>query len=457
MIKNIGLARRLVAIGTPRILVVGDLMLDDDLHGGFAGPAQECAACPKFVVAGEETRLGGAGAVAAMAAALGATVRLATVAGNDDEAREAERLLEAAGVDPFIVRADGHKTTVKSRWFADGRQVWRSDDEKPQAINEYLSGVLANATRGGWVYDATLIADYGKGVCTPAVLAAAIGAARERQAPCIVDPAHGADWSRYVGAAAAKCNAAEFRCARYDLLPLTIRTEGAAGMAIYKPGSSPYPFFPKRRNVLDSTGAGDMVLAALGVCVAVGWDWPDACRLANAAAGIKVERRGAVPVSRGDVLLDLLAGEKVLPADLAGPWAAAHRAAGRSVAMANGCFDGLHAGHLETLRTARRECDAVLVAVNGDESVRRLKGKGRPIQGEDDRAEVLAELACVDAVVVFHEDTPAKLAESVKPCAIVKGADWKGKTVAGAEHAGRVVFADLLGGVSTTRLAAARA
>lgn len=418
----IDLARKLWALKPPRVVVVGDAITDVDVHGRWRSfPAQEAASCPVFVEERRAQRPGGAGAVAAMVRGLLA--------------------------DTAEFSAGLH---VKRRYFVGGQQIFRVDDEASPAI---LNARLI-AEEIPYV-DAVLIADYGKGVCTPAVLRAAIDGAKARDIPCIVDPARGADATRYAGATWIKCNAAEFAALKArpePLPPRVIVTLGADGIRPMRTDSEQYATtYPTRpRNVVDVTGAGDMVLAALGVAIAGGLSWAEACTIAVAASGCKVERQGAVPVSRAEVVVDLLHDIKIVPPDLLPAIRDVARAQGQRVAFTNGCFDVLHAGHVHCLTEARAQGDVLVVGLNSDASVRRLKGPRRPVNTAADRAAVLAGLACVDYVVEFDADDPAELVRTLRPDVMVKGADYANRHIAGAEHAGRVHLVPLRDGRSST-------
>jgi D-beta-D-heptose 7-phosphate kinase/D-beta-D-heptose 1-phosphate adenosyltransferase len=421
----IDLALALHRLPRKRVLVVGDRVADVDRHGSCSRYAQEAEGCPVFAVERTEVRDGGAGAVAATAEALGADVE-------------------------FL--RPPYPSTV-TRHFAGGRQVFRSDSRgRPMddAQAKALVWRVGDATRRA---DAVLIADYGKGCCTPAVLRAAIDGARASGIPCVVDPARGRDWSAYDGAAVIKCNHGEWDAAgeRTEGVPVVVRTEGARGMSLF-PSMEAFPARP--REVVDVTGAGDAVLAALGVCLAGGMTLADACRVANAVAGVKVGRRGASIVTRCEAVADLLHGVKILPPELLPPVLASRRAAGRRVAFTNGCFDLLHAGHVQCLAEARAQADLLVVGLNSDASVRSLKGPTRPANEWADRAAVLAALASVDLVVGFDAPTPLELIRIVRPDVLVKGADYRREEIAGADFVescgGRVHLAAMRGGRSTT-------
>jgi D-beta-D-heptose 7-phosphate kinase/D-beta-D-heptose 1-phosphate adenosyltransferase len=377
----IELALALHKVGEPRILVIGDGIVDEDCYGHFRDhPAQEDETCPVFSTNKIMSRGGGATAVLRMAQALGAKIE------------------EVIG-----------KTAHKCRYFVGTRQVFRVDTAfKPESFLAYVQTALTKS------YDCILISDYGKGVCTPDVLKAAIAGARK--IPCIVDPHNNRDWTRYAGCTAIKCNWHEWAAIREDrgrhVTPKIIVTQGNRGMVMFD-NVSIGPVESRTRKVVDVTGAGDMVLAALGVCHGLGW--PDACKIANAAAGLKVERRGAVPVSRSEVIMDLCHGHKVLPRALV------PHIQGKRVVFANGCFDLLGHHHVHLLREAKKHGDVLVVGVNDDASVRRLKGPKRPVISFEQRADMLAALEVVDWIVGFSEDSPVQLVKDLSPEVLVKG------------------------------------
>lgn len=451
---SLELALALHRIGRPRILVVGDFILDREVHCEPVRFAQEAAHCPVWKEGWTYEHPGGAGAVELMCKGLGADTFFASIGTG----------------------------TTKTRYFIGDTQVLRVDQDAlpiPAADTNRIAADISSLFPAIWQQDdavsAVLIADYGKGVCTDAVLRAAIDGAAKRGIPCIVDPAHGADWKRYAGATCIKCNQHEWEanksCGHTE--SIIVVTEGALGLWMSDSGDYRKHFEPVPRHVVDATGAGDMVLAALGVCIAgsytgpcrcgnsgepwcrvcnsdgsSGMSWPDACRVANAAAGLKCERRGAVPVPRAEIIADLLTDTKVIPQELL-PAVAQNR----KVVWSNGAFDRLHRGHLHLLAEAKKHGNLLIVGVNSDASVSSRKGAGRPLQTCSDRCAMLAALACVDYVVEF--DTQADLAacvEAVKPAVIVIGDDYRGRKVVGSEFAGSVHFVEKLPGYSTTEL-----
>ena len=446
------------------ILVVGDVMLDRYLYGAVERISPE-APVPVFSRGREAVMPGGAGNVARNVTALGAR---ATLVGLGDGVLRAE--IARAGIADGLVRSATRPTTEKLRVIAGQQQMIRIDDEATGGLTaEEEAGLLAAldvalAERP----DAIIVSDYGKGVCAPAVLA------RLKGAPVFVDP-KGADFSRYAGAACITPNAAEMAlaagmptrtedecaaAARHvmarDGVGAILVTRSARGMMLVRPHDA--VAVPARaQEVFDVSGAGDTVIAALALGVAAGRGLDDAMRLANAAAGIVVAKLGTATASAAE-LTAALAGNGSALLDRASVTAlvAQWKAAGLRTGFANGCFDILHAGHVQLLTQAAAACDRLVVALNDDASVRRLKGPTRPVNGLEDRAAVIAALRPVAAVTSFSEDTPLGLIEALLPDVLVKGADYRAEEVVGwpavRAAGGRLLLAELLPGRSTTAI-----
>ncbi len=475
-------------LGTPRVLVVGDLMLDRYIWGDAARVSQEA---PVLLLQADrrEERLGGASSVATMLRALGANVTLAGVVGADAGGASVRGILGDLGVDASaVVTDDGRPTTVKERYIGRAQQkhpqqILRVDYERREPLHDELGAVLsrhiaAEVRRA----DVVLVSDYDKGVCTPAVLAATIAAAKACGKRVLADPTRGGDYAKYAGCAAITPNRLEAGLAVGRELRTTADALVAAaelrerlgleagivtldkdGMALCDRVGRRELFPTRPRQVYDITGAGDMVLSVLGLALASGADYPDAIRLANVAGGLEVEKIGVATVTRDEIQRDLADGDstirpfaKVLPVAALVEELGRRRAAGQRVAFTNGCFDVLHAGHVQYLGEARAQADVLVVGLNADASVRALKGPSRPVNAVDARAAVLAGLAAVDFVAVFHEPTPAELIRAVRPDVLVKGADYRKDEVVGAEfvesYGGRVHLAGLREGVSTSML-----
>ena len=480
------LLRLLDDLAHPRVLIVGDLILDRYV-GGEVGRISPEAPIPVLRATRVEERLGGAGNVAANLRAMEAEVDVVGLVGDDVRGERVLELLAAIGVGTAgIVRDTSRPTTQKTRLVSGGQQMLRVDWEEARALDEaaaqrLLSGMAARVGAAG----AVVLSDYGKGVVTSAVTKAVIAAAREAGVPVLVDP-KGDDYTIYRGATLVTPNRKEAeaalgrRLAHLDDVPegaaelirtaeltAAVITLGADGMyfrTTASDGGEAEGRVPAlARAVFDVTGAGDTVIAHLALGLAAGVPLGTTVRLANLAASLVVARRGAASVTRGELRASL--GERRgggrcvlrredLPAVLA-EW----RAEGKRIVFTNGCFDILHAGHIAYLADARSRGDVLIVGVNDDDSVRRMaKGPDRPINPLGDRMQVLAALEMVDAVVAFGEDTPKEIIEAVTPDVLVKGQDWEDKGVVGREwvesHGGEVYLAPLVPGRSTTAIAA---
>jgi D-beta-D-heptose 7-phosphate kinase / D-beta-D-heptose 1-phosphate adenosyltransferase len=484
-------AEILASIGRPKVVVVGDLILDQYVTGAVDRISPE-APVQVLRVESDDTRLGGAGSVAHDLAVLGADVTLVGVLGSDDAGKRFVDRAQTAGVRPQALTDPTRPTSVKTRhlarsqrWAADAsnplpQQVLRVDRESTEplaagleaALVQTLSAELARA-------DAVVVSDYAKGLLTEGVLAAVFRWAKESGRPAIVDPKR-EDFSVYRGATGITPNrpetgvatgvrvktladaekAAESLVSRFGFgfVLVTLDREGM----LLKDGSSAARHFPSTpREVFDVTGAGDMVVAVMGLVLASGGTPAEAASLANVAAGIEVERVGAVPISRAEIAERLSGaatsggrGPKAVDRAAAAALARALRAGGKRIAFTNGCFDVLHAGHARLLAFARAQADVLFVGLNSDDGVRRLKGESRPVNAQDDRVEMLCALGAVDHVVVFPEDDPVALIRAIEPDVLVKGADWKDRGVLGREiveaRGGKVVLAPLLEGRSST-------
>jgi len=474
------------ALGRPRVLVLGDLILDRYTWGNAERVSQE-APVILLRVDEREARLGGAANVCNMLRGLEAEVTCAGVVGQDFDGRQVRKMLRDLEVDESLVLFDESRpTTVKERFIgrAQGRhphQILRVDSEvrdplSAELAHELSERILAQLER----FDVVLISDYDKGVCSPRLLRAVIDAARELNKPVIVDPIRGSDYSRYRGATTMTPNRSEatgatgieiktnddaLRAARKlcrELkLDFGIVTLDRDGMALVAPegGGEVYP--TQARAVYDITGAGDMVLAMIGVCFALGVAPAEAVRLANVAGGLEVEKVGCTPVPRREIMARLAADRaagtgKVVSQQVLAALVAAHRAAGQRIVFTNGCFDLLHVGHVTYLQEAARLGDVLVVGVNGDASVRRLKGPTRPVIGESDRAAILAALGCVAYVTTFDDDTPRTLIEAVRPDVLVKGGQYKTTEIVGYDfvtsYGGTVCTVAMVDGISTSHI-----
>jgi D-beta-D-heptose 7-phosphate kinase/D-beta-D-heptose 1-phosphate adenosyltransferase len=466
--------------GGARVLVVGDLMLDRYLTGDVGRISPE-APVPVLKLSGERLVAGGAANVARNLRGLGLGVALAGVLGDDADGVALLGLLQTAGMDAAAVLTDARRpTTSKTRIVGNCQQMLRIDAEETAPLAAAVADALAAAVLARLQdSDALLLSDYAKGVLTGDLCQRLIAAAREHGVPVLVDP-KGRDFARYRGATLLTPNRAELalavgadaddldglllraRALREDLgLAQLVVTLGELGMALVDAdGTTRVPAVA--REVFDVSGAGDTVIAGIAAGLAAGLDPVDRAHLANLAAGVVVGHRGTAAIT-GDELAAAIAGEaaleqaaKVRAADAMRAQVDAWRAAGDRVVFTNGCFDLLHVGHVTYLERARRHGQRLVVGLNTDRSVRALKGAGRPVIGEQDRARVLAALAAVDGVVLFDEDTPLELIRALRPDVLAKGADYREDEVVGAAEVkswgGQVVLVPLVAERSTSAI-----
>jgi D-beta-D-heptose 7-phosphate kinase / D-beta-D-heptose 1-phosphate adenosyltransferase len=481
----------LEGLGRPKVLVLGDLMLDRYTYGNAQRISQEA---PVIVLRADrhEARPGGAANVANMLAALEADVTCAGVVGVDAAGDELRQVLAAAGVDCRAILTDESRpTSVKERFvgLAASRhpnQILRVDHESCQPLDGPLETALVARLEEllPW-HDALLISDYGKGVCTPRLLQAAIRAAHLVHVPVIVDPSPACPLEHYRTVTVIKPNRAETEQAT----GITIRTPDDAlaagrklcqtleatmalvtldrdGMMLVDGNGYGENFPTEARDIYDITGAGDMVLAMIGLCLASGTDPADGVRLANVAAGLEVERAGVAVIHRDEIRAEIFSHRhggtaKIVTSKQAGLLADEHRRRGERIIFTNGCFDLLHVGHVSYLAEAAALGGVLVVGVNSDTSVRRLKGAGRPVIAESDRAAMLAALACVHYVVVFDDETPCRLLETIRPDVLVKGGTYTPNEVVGHEiveaYGGEVRVTGMIDGISTSNILASLA
>ena len=465
----------------PHVLVVGDVMLDQYIWGEVERISPE-APVPIVRATLRDQKPGGAANVAMNLAGLGACVTLVGFAGGDREQQTLESLLADHGIEPSLITVPTVPTTTKLRILSGHQQMMRVDSEPTTEFSQQdYQPLLQCAFAAMADASVVLLSDYAKGVLTEAVSQAVIRQARHRGIPVLVDPKR-RDFARYRGATAICPNLKELAAAigkpangvetllnaGEDLvsalaLQYMAVTLGEKGIAVLQPNSRSHAPAVIRQ-VYDVSGAGDTVIAVLALAAACGIPIATAIELANIAAGIVVSKVGTVPIQRDELLgalsqqASIHMDEKVLRGDWLLARVSAWRSAGERIVFTNGCFDVLHIGHICLLEQARRKGDRLIVGLNGDDSVRRLKGPLRPIVAEQQRARVLAALSSVDAVVVFDEDTPLRLIEALRPDVLVKGGDYTEDTVVGAREVrawgGRMELIPLVGNISTSRLIA---
>lgn len=479
MTENSALVELVESIKETPVLCVGDVMLDRFIHGSVDRISPE-APIPVVLIEHETTMLGGAGNVVRNLVAVGARPAFVSVVGDDASGREVTRLVgEHCEIDPCIVVEPGRQTTIKTRFFASAQQLLRADRETRAALAPGGGDqIVARAERLMDKVGAVVLSDYGKGVLAPPVAGELISRARARGLPVIVDP-KGTDYTRYRGATLLTPNRKELAeatkmavdtdeavvaAARHLIetcgVEAVLVTRSQDGMTLVEAAGAIHHLPAEAREVYDVSGAGDTVIATLAAAIGSGASPLDAARIANVAAGIVVGKVGTAVAHASELVSalhhdDLWGGEaKIRSLDGAAEMVERWRRKGLKVGFTNGCFDLLHPGHVSLLGQAKAACDRLVVGLNSDASVARLKGPTRPVQSEAARGTVLASLASVDLVVIFPEDTPLKVIETLKPDILVKGADYTVETVVGAAQVqswgGRVVLAELVQGQSTT-------
>ncbi len=467
------------------VLVLGDVMLDTWTYGHIERISPE-APVPVLRTDRRREMLGGAGNVARNIAALGGRAILVGVIGDDhcgEQIRQSARSqsLVPGAIDARLVVSPHQPTIHKMRYVAGGQQVLRVDEETVSPVEGAVAArLLDDFERALPKADVVILSDYAKGVLTDAVLEQAIAAAKARQKVVVADP-KSRDFSRYNGATILTPNRLETLIATgidcttdakaeeagawvltTTHLDAVLITRGADGVSVVSRDGPAIHVAGRARSVFDVSGAGDSLVATLALALASGQPLAEAARLANYAAGIVVEKAGTATVSARELVEAFHdtrhgpARAKILPVDGVIEHVARWHAMGQRVGFTNGCFDLLHPGHVTLLAKARAACDKLIVGLNSDASVRRLKGPDRPIQNELARATVMASLGQVDLVVLFDEDTPIDLIEAIRPDLLVKGADYAEKDVVGASfvrsYGGKVYLVPIEQGHSTTAM-----
>lgn len=471
---------------SPRVLVLGDLMLDRYVWGSADRTSQE-APVPVLRVQRREHRLGGASNVCRMLRVLESHVTCVGVVGTDTAGDTVCELLQQGGIDArLVVRCPDRVTTLKERFV--GRsgsglpsQMLRVDCETSDAIGasveeQLIEGILQRVAQ----HDVVLISDYAKGVCTSRCIRETIHAARRAGIPVLVDPGRDRDFRIYTGATLVKPNRSETEAATQRLicdphdalqtgallcqqleLEMAVITLDANGMALVRRDGTGRVFPTKARSVYDITGAGDMVLAMLALGFGSGLTPELSVQLANVAAGLEVDRTGVTALTREEIRAELQhyprqSLRKQLTLEQAARLADEYRRRGKTIVLTNGCFDLLHVGHVTYLEEAASYGDVLFVALNSDRSVQQLKGPQRPIVHEADRAAMLASLGCVDHVLIFDTETPHALLAAIRPDVLVKGGDYRPEEVVGHEvveaYGGRVQVTGIVPDVSTTSI-----
>lgn len=478
--NTIDLAARIRELARAHVLVVGDIMLDRFVSGSVNRISPE-APVPVLKIELAYSMLGGAGNVIRNIAALGAVPSFIGVIGDDGEGEEVRSLLtEVIGqADKRLLVEAGRPTTTKIRYLAQDHQLLRVDSEVTAPLSPETAVALIAATEDALDgIEVLVLSDYAKGVLGPTTVCSLIQTAQRAGCRVIVDPKM-RDFNVYSGASLITPNRGELIAAtgisastdaemeqackqvlaKHDIAAV-LATRGAEGMTLATREGDVHHLPANAREVYDVSGAGDTVVAVLSTALAAGVDLIEAAHLANLAAGIVVGKVGTAVV-RPEELVHAVheehrteAEKKIVSLETALEHVVAWRRTGLRVGFTNGCFDLLHPGHLSLLRQARAACDRLIVALNSDTSIKRLKGEGRPVQSESARAAVLASLVDVDRVAIFVEDTPVALIKAIRPDLLVKGADYGREAVVGGDivegYGGKVLLADLVPGHSTT-------
>lgn len=458
----------------PKVLVVGDLMIDHYLWGKCERISPE-APVQVVVIERETSVLGGAGNVINNLSALGAKVEVLSVIGDDSNAEELKTLLGNIVVnsDDLIIQK-GRNTSKKSRIIASQQQVVRYDKESTEDITidsqEKIVAIFKSQVKA---YDIVLLSDYGKGVLTNTLTRNIIDIANNAGKKVLVDP-KGDDYTKYSGAYLLTPNKKEAEeASNIEIkdepsllkaitklkdecsLVVSLITLSEDGIAIYDKRLRKHPTVA--REVYDVTGAGDTVIASLGFSLACGYDIDKAVKFANLSAGVVVGKIGSATATLNEIIeyesslkkstsdshIKTFEEIELLSQEL--------KKRGKKIVFTNGCFDILHVGHVKYLEEAKSYGDVLILGLNSDASVRRLKGPTRPVNMEDDRAYILASLEAVDYVVKFYDDTPYELIKAVQPHILVKGGDYAGKEVVGQNIANELRLVNFVDGKSTTK------
>lgn len=467
-------------INSIHCLVIGDLMLDEYLWGKTDRISPEAPVQVVDIVR-EELRLGGAGNVVNNLVTLGAQVSVCSVVGDDENGWTLLKDFSRRNVAiEAIFRDSGRRTSRKTRVVAANQQIVRIDRESriplsPEMESTVCQWITANVPS----FQVVLLSDYLKGVLTPRVIATVVAVAKEHGIPVLADP-KGIDYSRYTGTTILTPNRKEAEAASgitiNDELSLTaaannimnstgleylLITRSEEGMSLFSL-TAPVVHIPTvAREVFDVSGAGDTVLAVLAAALASGMEMPEAAALANVAAGIAVSKLGTSTVSPDEIIACIAQSHsdsdgKIKSQETLVRILSDKKASGKKIVFTNGCFDLLHAGHVKYLQKARKLGDLLILGLNSDASVRRLKGEKRPLISEDERAHILAALDCIDYVVMFDEDTPLNLITALKPHILAKGGDYTADAVVGKDvveaYGGSVELVSFVDGKSTTNI-----
>ena len=479
------LLKIVTSLGSPKVLLAGDFMLDVYTFGDAERISPE-APVPVLRVTGTEYRCGGASAVAADLKELGAQVFCIGIIGSDSNGLILREKLAKAGIDiTGIISVNNRPTITKQRLIGlaqhrHQQQLFRIDHEDtttlPDELNKEILELYKEKLPGA---DIVCLQDYNKGLLNREVCTEMITLAKKSGKKVLIDPSPSADYSKYKSASLITPNRTEASIAvgfelktadtyqkAADALKTSLKLD-AAVITLDKEGAflktdSISEIIPTRpRNVYDVSGAGDMVLATLAVAIAAGCDYKQAVQISNIAGGIEVEKFGTATVSVAEIINEIISqnrskGGKIRTIESLIPELNWHRSQNQKIVFTNGCFDVLHRGHIEYLKFCKTSGDVLVVGLNSDSSVKTIKGPDRPINSQLDRASVLAAMESIDYIVIFDEPDPLNLIKQVRPDILIKGKDWEKKGIVGADfvtsNGGKVLFAPLVEGKSSTKI-----
>lgn len=463
-----------------RVLCVGDIMLDRFIYGNVSRISPE-APIPVFHEQRAETTLGGGGNVLRNIVTLGGNVDTVVIVGKDQAGYDlTEMIADMPEVAPYILTDKKRPTIIKTRYVSGGQQLLRSDREDAKAIDKKMEDEVLLRIRSSMDdCDVIVLSDYAKGILTDRVIEETIKVAKKKNKPVLIDT-KGRDFTRYKGAFMLTPNKKELteatgieicsiddaeKAARLlidqcDLDGVLAKLSGD-GICIVMKDKEAVHIKADTREVYDVSGAGDTVVATMALAMAAGLPLPDCAALSNIAGSIVVGKTGTATVTQDELRAEIMHGQsrfsesKIVTASEAAELAKHCRSQSKTVGFTNGVYDLLHPGHLSSIRQARQACDFLIIALNSDDSVKRVKGDKRPINGEAERATILAALSNVDAVVIFDKDTPYDLIKEIQPDVLIKGGDYKEEDVVGhdllAGWGGKVILTELVEGHSTTR------
>ncbi|MEE9370054.1 MAG: bifunctional heptose 7-phosphate kinase/heptose 1-phosphate adenyltransferase [Sedimentisphaerales bacterium] len=473
------LLKMVTNLGSPKVLVVGDFMLDVYIYGDALRISPE-APVPVLKVAKTEYSCGGAGSVATDLAALGATPLCLGIIGDDQNGKALIEKLTEAGADiTGLLPVSDRPTITKQRLIGlaqhrHRQQLMRIDQESDAPLSDEQNKAVLQAYKDRFKQaDIVCLQDYNKGLLTPMVCEQMIQLATKAGKKILVDPCLSSDCSKYTGATLITPNRKEASAAvgleidsaadaakvaekllkklKLKAVVITLDKEGA-----YLKTEKTSELIPTRpRNVYDVTGAGDMVLATVAIALAADCDYKTAVQLSNVTSGIEVEKFGTATVTIEEIINEIASkGDKLRSSDSLSIELANRRNQNATIVFTNGCFDVVHRGHIELLKFCKSRGDIVVVGLNSDSSVKAVKGPNRPVNNQYDRTAVLAALGTVDYITIFDEPDPLNLIKKIKPDVLVKGQDWADKTIVGAEfvesYGGKIVLAPLVEGKSST-------